>query len=63
MTNLIARRYEDDVQTQQRLLANIQLGGSGSWGDTKMNAHPQLSRKEIRAMLSYIFTLKPENPF
>lgn len=57
----IAKRYKSDSEIRRQLLTKIQLGGSGSWGSTAMNAHPQLSDKEIHTMLSYIFTLKPKS--
>ncbi len=56
----IAERYSDSEENRLELMKRIKTGGSGSWGRTAMNAHPQLSENELRTMLAYIFTLKPK---
>lgn len=56
----IAARYKDTQETSTDLLNKIKIGGSGSWGETSMNAHPQLKENEIKTMLAYIYSLNPE---
>jgi cytochrome c len=54
----IAQRY-DPKQDVQRLTKKIKEGGSGAWGNTVMNPHPQLSDDELKTIVAYVFTLKP----
>lgn len=55
----IALRYGNEESRGERLVKKIQEGGSGVWGSAVMTAHPKLAKKEIKAMLDYIFSLKP----
>ena len=54
----IADRYSNDNATKQQLIQKVKQGSTGTWGASVMNPHPQLSEKEIRTMLDYIFSLK-----
>lgn len=56
----IAQRYRNEKSTVHALVRKVQAGGSGVWGSTAMNAHPNLSDEVIQTMLSYVFTLKPK---
>lgn len=53
----IAEKYEDDDKIISKLTNRIINGGSGVWGETPMSAHPQLSKKEAKAMVRYILSL------
>ncbi|MBK5279541.1 MAG: cytochrome C [Bacteroidia bacterium] len=56
----IAQRYPNDKTSIEYLTSKIMTGGVGAWGSTPMAAHPVLIEKEIKSMLDYIFSLKPE---
>ena len=55
----IALKYPKEKTAIEYLVRKVQQGGSGVWGATMMNPHPNLPEKEIREMLNYIFSLKP----
>ncbi|MDQ2656320.1 MAG: c-type cytochrome, partial [Bacteroidota bacterium] len=55
----IAQKYPEEKTAIGYLVRKVQQGGSGVWGETAMNPHPDLSEREIREMLNYIFSLKP----
>ncbi len=57
----IAQRYRDEKTSVQYLISKVKEGGAGVWGSTPMNAHPALTEREIKAMLDYIFSLKPKD--
>ncbi len=56
----IAVRYPKNQESYSLLTGKIKEGGTGVWGDTPMNPHPDLSTAEIKTMLDYIFTYKPK---
>lgn len=56
----IATRYPKNGDSYALLTRKIMEGGTGVWGDTPMNPHPDLSSSEIKTMLDYIFTHKPK---
>lgn len=54
----IANRYKKQQGSIDKLAAKIISGGGGSWGATHvMSAHPQLTSKETREIVKYIFSL------
>lgn len=61
----IADKYPNDNTTKTLLLQKVKEGGTGTWGNSVMNPHPQLADNEVKMMLDYIFSLKqtekPEN--
>ena len=54
----LAQRYQNETSTVQHLISKVKKGGTGVWGTSVMNAHPNLNEIEIKAMLDYIFSLK-----
>ncbi|WP_375582597.1 c-type cytochrome [Cyclobacterium xiamenense] len=54
----IAARYPKNEDSYALLASKIKAGGTGVWGETHMNPHPDLSAREIKTMLDYIFTHK-----
>ena len=54
----LAERYQNEKTTVQNLITKVKEGGSGVWGTSLMNAHPNLKESEIKSMLDYIFSLK-----
>lgn len=55
----VALKYPREKTAIEYLVRKIQEGGSGVWGTTPMNPHPQHTDKEIREMVNYILSLKP----
>lgn len=52
----IAQKYtEADVD---KLTAKVIKGGSGSWGDVAMTAHPTLKEDDVKEMVKYILSQK-----
>lgn len=56
----VALKYKD-LESVQSLVHKVKAGGSGVWGPSAMNAHPQLAEHEIRTMIDYILTLRPSD--
>ncbi|WP_419212020.1 ThuA domain-containing protein [Maribacter sp. X9] len=54
----IAKRYA--TEDTGYLVSKIIKGGSGTWGERAMSAHPQLSVDVVTQMVEYILTLKPQ---
>ncbi|WP_339714670.1 c-type cytochrome [uncultured Kriegella sp.] len=54
----IAQRYPNTEKTVLQLTEKIGRGGSGVWGQSVMNPHPNLKERELKTMLEYIFSLK-----
>lgn len=52
----IAKKYTTaDVE---KLAKKVIAGGSGSWGDIAMSAHPALSEADAKEMVTYILSVK-----
>jgi len=56
--NQIALRYQHDKDAANHLISKVKNGGTGVWGSSTMNAHPNLTDHEIKIMLSYVLSLK-----
>lgn len=56
----IATRYPKDKNTVAQLVMKVKNGGTGAWGNSMMNPHPDLATAEIETIIDYIFTLKPK---
>ena len=56
----IAEKYRDNKEVIQELVRKVKEGGAGVWGTVMMNPHPDLSDREIRTVLDYILSLKPD---
>ncbi len=54
----IAGRYGHEENLGARLVNKVIKGGAGAWGTSVMNPHPDLSEREVREMLQYIFTFR-----
>lgn len=55
----IASEYENDKAVIAELTSKVKLGSKGKWGNQVMQAHPDLSEKDITKMIEYILSLKP----
>ncbi|HOY20620.1 MAG TPA: c-type cytochrome [Haliscomenobacter sp.] len=58
----IAQKYRYDKKNVAQLALKIKNGSRGTWGNSLMNPHPNLSSAELTAIVEYIFTLKPKEP-
>jgi cytochrome c len=56
----IAARYPNEKANVEKLASKIISGGSGSWGENVMSAHPQLSRQQAQEMVSFILSLRDD---
>ena len=56
----IAQRYQNEKKTVDHLIGKVREGGTGVWGNSLMNPHPNLNETEIEVMLDYILSLKPK---
>jgi len=56
----MALRYQNEKNTVQQLISKVKEGGTGVWGKSVMTAHPNLNETEIKVMLDYILSLKPQ---
>jgi cytochrome c len=58
----IVGRYGNEENPASHLIPKVLMGGVGAWGTTPMTAHPDLTEREVRVMLDYIFSLQPKKP-
>lgn len=56
----IAKRYDGKPGSIKKLADKVIQGGSGSWGERAMTAHPALSVQEAEDMTAYILSLSEE---
>ncbi|MEM8568452.1 MAG: PQQ-dependent sugar dehydrogenase [Bacteroidota bacterium] len=54
----ISERYANNSSNISILSEKVLKGGVGVWGDKLMSAHPQHTKAEAKAMVSYILALK-----
>ncbi|MDQ3534025.1 MAG: PA14 domain-containing protein [Bacteroidota bacterium] len=53
----IAKKYTNTAQVKENLIRKIIEGGAGNWGEIPMTPHPDLSKEDAGAMVSYILAL------
>lgn len=54
----VATKYKDaDSKTIKALAQKVIEGGSGVWGQTVMNPHPNISKEDAKKMIEYILNL------
>jgi cytochrome c len=56
----IARKYKGNDAAIEKLAKKIINGGSGSWGETAMAAHPQISTSDASEIVKYIVNIEAE---
>ena len=56
----VAEKYAGDKRATDMLSQKIVKGGSGVWGDVAMAAHPSLQQSDLKQIIQYILSLKPE---
>ena len=57
----IAQKYKGNTTAIDKLSMKIINGGSGSWGETAMAAHPQISKTDASEIVKYILNIAGEN--
>ena len=50
----VARKYKGNLSVVPRLAKKVRTGGSGVWGSMPMTPHPQLSKADRTAMVTWI---------
>ena len=58
--DLVAAKYKPTDANITALADKIIKGGAGVWGDMPMTPHPTLKVDDVKAMVKYILTVKPE---
>lgn len=54
----VAAKYKGDKSAEAKLVAKIQKGGSGSWGQIPMPPNPQVDENEAKSIVKWIMSLK-----
>ncbi|ASO07409.1 ThuA domain-containing protein [Arenibacter algicola] len=54
----IAMKYKNEPKIVDSLVNKVIHGGSGVWGQSPMSAHPQLTKENVKMMISYILNLE-----
>ncbi|MND04345.1 Cytochrome c-551 precursor [compost metagenome] len=49
----VARRYKDDAQATDKLVAKVKSGGRGNWGKIPMPAN-DLSEGDLRTLVRWV---------
>lgn len=53
----VAQKYDNSLETIQRLIVKVKAGGYGVWGQRPMTPHPFLSPKDAEAVVTFILSL------
>ena len=53
----VAKKYNLDDTTRNRLAQKIISGGAGVWGNIPMPPHPQITESDAKSMVNYILSL------
>ena len=53
----VAKKYKTTEDNITMLTQKVKNGGTGIWGNQIMNAHPDLSDRDIKSMIEYILSL------
>jgi len=54
----VAAKYKGDAKAAATLADKVKKGGSGVWGQVPMPPNPQVSDADMKAMITYILSLK-----
>jgi cytochrome c len=54
----VARRYRDDPEAFERLVATVISGGSGNWGDDAMTANRRVPEADVRTLVQWLLALE-----
>lgn len=50
----IAQKYKGDPGAMSRLVDRVRTGSVGAWGTTPMQAHPDMPKKDIEAVVKWM---------
>jgi len=56
----VARRYRDDPEAFERLVATVIAGGGGNWGDDAMTANRRVPEADVRTLVEWLLALELE---
>lgn len=56
----VARKYPNNEASARMLVTKVIKGGSGTWGNVPMTAHPDLNENDAGKMVAYIMSLDGE---
>ena len=54
----VAAKYKGDAGALAKLSQKVKTGGAGVWGPVPMPPNPQVADGDIKALVSWILTLK-----
>lgn len=54
----VAAKYAGQKDAENKLVAKVMKGGSGTWGAIPMPANPQVSEAEARTLVKWVLSLK-----
>jgi len=54
----VAAKYPATEDNYNLLVAKVMNGGSGTWGQVAMAAHPNLPAADVKKMVQYILSIK-----
>lgn len=54
----VAAKYAGDKGAEDKLVAKVMKGGSGTWGAIPMPANPQVTEAEAHTLVKWVLSLK-----
>jgi cytochrome c len=54
----VAAKYASDKSAEDKLVAKVMKGGSGTWGAIPMPANPQVTEAEAHTLVKWILSQK-----
>jgi cytochrome c len=54
----VAAKYAGQKDAENKLVAKVMKGGSGSWGAVPMPANPQVTEAEARTLVKWVLSQK-----
>ena len=54
----VAAKYAGQKDAEDKLVAKVMKGGSGTWGAVPMPANPQVSEAEARTLVKWVLAQK-----
>lgn len=54
----VAKKYAGDKTAEDKLVAKVLKGGSGTWGAIPMPANPQVSEAEAHTLVKWVLSYK-----
>lgn len=54
----VAAKYKGDAAAAAKLVQKVKSGGAGVWGQVPMPPNPQVPEEDVKALVSWILTLK-----